>query len=217
MLRADLLSVRSDLIVVVSGERFDRKYFTELTDVAVDVPTFELEVVGFFITLRIEVVTTFFNTDASELIRSGIAVNLSEAGEAFDSVVGCFEVVCFTEDAVGSELFEVDVVAEQEAVVAVAFITDCRSDDGRVECVCVEVDRVVGDFSHCFYLIFVVVDFVVGVVAAVVVDDVFILFTSIFLKRFCYGCYTFDSFRTNDYFQGLTTHGPTEPTQYIFY
>ena len=45
----------------------------------------------------------------------------------------------------------------------------------------------------------------------------FILFTSIFLKRFCYGCYTFDSFRTNDYFQGLTTHGPTEPTQYIFY
>lgn len=59
MLRADLLSVCSDLIVVVSGERFDRKYFTELTDVAVDVPTFELEVVGLFITLRIEVVTTF--------------------------------------------------------------------------------------------------------------------------------------------------------------
>lgn len=141
-----MLSIRSDLIVVVSGERFDRKYFTELTDVAVDVPTFELEVVGFFITLRIEVVTTFFNADASELIRSGIAVNLSETSEAFDSVVGRFEVICFAEDAICSELFEVDVVTEQEAVVAVASVTDCRSDDGRVECVCVEVDRVVGDF-----------------------------------------------------------------------
>lgn len=146
MLRADLLSIRSDLVVVLIGEALDRKYFTELTDVAVDVPTFKFEVVGFFITFRVEVVTTFFNADASELIRSGIAVNLSETGEAFDSVVGCFEVVCFAEDAVSSELFEVDVVAEQEAVVAVASVTDCRSDDGRVECVCVEVDRVVGDF-----------------------------------------------------------------------
>lgn len=91
MLRADLLSVRSDLIVVLIGEALDRKYFTELTDVAVDVPTFELEVVGFFITFRVEVVTTLFNTDASELIGSGIAVNLSEAGETIIVAAGSVE------------------------------------------------------------------------------------------------------------------------------
>mgnify|MGYP003232461896 CR=1 FL=1 len=59
LLRADLLSVRSDLVVVLIGEVLDRKYFTELTDVAVDVPTFKFEVVGFFITFGVEVVTTF--------------------------------------------------------------------------------------------------------------------------------------------------------------
>ena len=129
-----------------------------------------------------------YRADASEVsVLNSVVVNLSETSEAFDSVVGGFEVICFAEDAVGSELFEVDVVAEQEAVVAVAFITDCRSDDGRVQCVCIEVDRVVGDFSHCFYLTFVIVDFVVGVVAAVVVDDVFhfvyLHFSETFLLR----------------------------------
>ena len=129
-----------------------------------------------------------YRADAGEVaILNSVVVNLSEAGEAFDSVVRGFEVVCFAEDAVGSELFEVDVVAEQEAVAAVACITDCRSDDGRVECVCVEVYGVVGDFSHCFYLIFVIVDFVVGVVAAVVVDFVFhfvyLHFSETFLLR----------------------------------
>lgn len=184
LFRADLLSVRSDLIVVLIGERLDRKYFTELTDVAVDVPTFKFEVVGFFVALRIEVVTTFFNTDASELIRSGIAVNLSKAGEAFDSVVGRFEVICFTEDAVSGELFEFDVVTEQEAVAAVASVTDCRSDDRSVKSVSVEVDSAVGDLFHSFYL-HSVVDLVV--VAAVVVDDVFhfvyLHFSETFLSR----------------------------------
>ena len=67
MLRADLLSIRSDLVVVLIGEALDRKYFAELTDVAVDVPTFKFEVVGFFITFRVEVVTTLFNN--KKLIR----------------------------------------------------------------------------------------------------------------------------------------------------
>ena len=117
MLRADLLSVRSDLIVVLIGERFDRKYFTELTDVAVDVPTFKFEVVGFFVTLRIEVVTTFFNADASELIRSGIAVNLSEAGETIIVAAGSVEAVQLADEQERVQTVVIKQVANHEAQV----------------------------------------------------------------------------------------------------
>ena len=117
MLRADLLSIRSDLIVVVSGERLDRKYFTELTDVAVDVPTFELEVVGFFITFRIEVVTTFFNADASELIGSGIAVNLSEASESIIVAARSVEAVQFADEQECVQTVVIKQVANHEAQV----------------------------------------------------------------------------------------------------
>ena len=129
-----------------------------------------------------------YRADAGEVaILNSVVVQLCEAGEAFDSVVGGFEVICFTEDAVSGELFEFDVVTEQEAVAAVACITDCRSDDRSVKSVCVEVDSAVGDLFHSFYLTFVIVDLVVGVVAAVVVDDVFhfvyLHFSETFLLR----------------------------------
>ena len=126
-----------------------------------------------------------YRADAGEVaILNSVVVQLCEAGEAFDSVVGGFEVICFTEDAVSGELFEFDVVTEQEAVAAVACITDCRSDDRSVKSVCVEVDSAVGDLFHSFYL-HSVVDLVV--VAAVVVDDVFhfvyLHFSETFLLR----------------------------------
>ena len=117
MLRADLLSIRSDLVVVLIGEALDRKYFTELTDVAVDVPTFKFEVVGFFITFRIEVVTTFFNADASELIGSGIAVNLSEAGETIIVTAGSVEAVQLADEQERIQTVVIKQVANHEAQV----------------------------------------------------------------------------------------------------
>ena len=122
-----------------------------------------------------------YRADAGEVaILNSVVVNLSEAGEAFDSVVGCFEVVCFAEDAVSGELFEFDVVTEQEAVAAVASVTDCRSDDRSVKSVSVEVDSAVSDLFHSFYL-HSVVDLVV-VVAAVV--DVVVCHSFVLLKVF---------------------------------
>lgn len=121
LLRTDFLSVRSDLVVVLIGEALDRKYFAGLIDVVGDVPTFELEVVGFFITFGVEVVTTSFNTDASEFIRSGIAVNLSEAGEAIFITTRSVEAVQLADE---QERVEV-IVIEQE-------VTDCEAQVVRV-------------------------------------------------------------------------------------
>lgn len=115
----DLLRIFADLIEVVSGERFDRKYFTGVSDVALDVPTVELEVVCFVINVRVEEATAEIDTgDVQRLSRNCIVVNLSETGEAVTAVARSVEAVQLADEQERVQTVVVEAVVEHKAEVA---------------------------------------------------------------------------------------------------
>ena len=129
-----------------------------------------------------------YRTDACEVaIFDSVEVNLRQTSESFNSVVGSFEVIRFAQEQVRTDLLDVVDRVEQETVVADAGEADCACDNRVVFAVDDLVDGVDVKLFHSFYLTFVIVDLVVGVVAAVVVDDVFhfvyLHFSETFLLR----------------------------------
>ena len=116
-----MLCIFADLIVVVSGERFDRKYFAGVVDVATDVPAVEVEVVRLFINVRVEKVAAAVDTgDVQHPSRNRIVVNLSESGKSVATGVaptGSCEAVQLTHEQVRAYAVVIETVVEHEAQV----------------------------------------------------------------------------------------------------
>ena len=116
-----MLCIFADLIVVVSGEGFDRKYFAGVVDVTTDVPAVEVEVVRLFINVRVEDVTAAVDTgDVQHPSRNRIVVNLSKSGKSVAAGVaptGSCEAVQLTHEQVRAHTVVIETVVEHEAEV----------------------------------------------------------------------------------------------------